>query len=68
MMLLKKVHTSTQAAELKRFDLTILTYQYLFTHSSKNDRPRPSQPPMTGRTIVELVGIYLNSKVLEETW
>jgi probable F420-dependent oxidoreductase len=37
------------------FDLTILTYPYLFTSSSENDHNNNNnRPPMTGRTIDEI--------------
>jgi probable F420-dependent oxidoreductase len=36
------------------FDLTILTYPYLFTNSSENDHHHHNRPPMTGRTINEI--------------
>jgi alkanesulfonate monooxygenase SsuD/methylene tetrahydromethanopterin reductase-like flavin-dependent oxidoreductase (luciferase family) len=36
------------------FDLTILTYPYLFTNSSENDHHHHNRPPMTGRTIDEI--------------
>jgi probable F420-dependent oxidoreductase len=36
------------------FDLTILTYPYLFTSSSENDHHHHNRRPMTGRTIDEI--------------
>ena len=48
------IEKSSGRRNRKDFDLTILTYPYLFTSSSEDDRSSHRPPPMTGRTIDEI--------------